>query len=61
MDCQRCLREQASWLDEYRDEPLCNACCPPRTDAYAMSFVRVLTRADAQRFSARLEALGVVK
>jgi hypothetical protein len=51
MLCQRCGRVDASWLDEYLDQAVCNTCCPDRTDPYGMSFVRPLVRADAIRLS----------
>lgn len=50
MDCQRCHREAAAWLDTYQDLALCDGCAD-RSDAYGMAFVTVLTRADAQRKS----------
>jgi hypothetical protein len=51
MDCQRCGREPASWLDTYRDEAVCEGCCPDREEPYGMQFVTILVRADAQRLA----------
>jgi hypothetical protein len=51
MECQRCHRGAASWLDTNRDEAVCNDCCPDRSEPYGMAFVAVLSRADAERLA----------
>jgi hypothetical protein len=51
MDCQRCGRAPAAWLDTYADVAVCEGCCPDRREPYGMQFVCVLLRADAERLA----------